>query len=88
MAIQRLIHDKKDNAGAKRAITLGNEGFSIKFSVENPTMFLNIIKEYSKNNNIDDQNIIDIAFWLMKKSLSLIKDVLEISRVEKVQVRK
>ncbi len=81
----RLIHDKKDNVGAKRVITLGNEGVSIRFNVEKPTMFLNIIKEYSKNNDIDDQNIIDIAFWLMKKNLSVIKYIIEIARTEIVE---
>lgn len=83
----RLIHDKKDNAGVKRTIKLGDKGFSIYFNVESPIMFLNIIKEYSKSNHIDNQNLIDIAFWLMKKNLSVLKEVIELSRTERVEKR-
>lgn len=83
----RLIHDNKDNAAAKRVITIGNEGLSIKMNVEKPTMFLNIIREYSNSDDIDDHNIIDIAYWLMKKTLTVIKDVIEITRTEMVNER-
>lgn len=83
----RLIHDKKDNVGAKKTINLGDEGFSIRFSVESPTMFLNIIKEYSKSNYSDNQNLIDIAFWLMKKNLSVLKEVIELARTERTENR-
>ncbi len=81
----RLIHDRKDSVGAKRVITFGNETFNVNFNVGKPTMFLNIIKEYSEKNDVDNQSIIDIAFWLMKKNLSVIKDVVETIRMDKIE---
>jgi len=72
----RLIHYKKDNTSANQQINFGGNSITVTFKVDKPEQFVNIIKHYSRSEEIEEQNIIDVAVWTIDKCLdSLIKFV-------------
>lgn len=62
-----LIHNKKDNTTAHYKIDLNKDSISTTFKVDEPISFTKIVKEYSKNSNVEDASILDVAIWTIDK---------------------
>lgn len=74
----KLIHYKKDNVNSNLSIRFNKKNATLFFKVDKPDMFVSIIKAYSKTNDINNHNIIDLSIWLVKEKFNTVEKMINL----------